>query len=148
MALDPMTTPGAAHAYTIDIDGNPIKVVGEISGLKKEMDVVESKWNTIDGKFFITKTPGRPKAGEFSFSTPIMADKAITDWFKHSLTGKVTSMRKGISVTITDYEGATVRSIKLKNAWIKSWEPSSLKPGDTNAMTEKVTVVYEDLEIE
>jgi len=58
------------------------------------------------------------------------------------------SARKGGSIVVYDYEGAPIKRYKLVNAWVKSLEIGSLKAGDTSVLTEKVTVTFEQIEVE
>ena len=45
-----------------------------------------------------------------------------------------------------DYEGAPIKRYQLTNAWPKSLEIGSLKAGDTNVLTEKIVITYEEIE--
>ena len=47
-----------------------------------------------------------------------------------------------------DYEGNALKRYKLTNAWPKSLELGAMKSGDTNLLTEKLTLTYEALEPE
>jgi phage tail-like protein len=62
--------------------------------------------------------------------------------------GKMSSARKGGAIIVYDYEGNAIKRYKLINAWPKSLEIGSLKAGDTNVLTEKIVITYEQLEIE
>ena len=50
--------------------------------------------------------------------------------------------RKGGAIIVFDYEGNPIKRYNLTNAWPKSLEIGSLKAGDTNVLTEKLTIVY------
>ena len=56
--------------------------------------------------------------------------------------------RKGGAIIVFDYEGNPIKRYNLTNAWPKSLEIGSLKAGDTNVLTEKLTITYEVMEAE
>jgi phage tail-like protein len=136
------------HSFGLEVDGVVIKQINEVSGLKKEQDVIELKQNTPDGKYVIKKLPGRPKAGEVTLTRGLTSDNSFENWVKDAQFGKMTSARKGGAIIVYDYEGVAIKRYKLINAWPKSLEIGSLKAGDTAVLTEKIVITYEQLEIE
>lgn len=134
------------HSFGLEFDGIVIKAIQEVSGLKLEQDVVELKQNTPDGKFVIKKLPGRPKAGEVTLTRGLTEDKSFEDWIKSSQFGKMTDARKGGAIIVYDYEGNAIKRYKMTNAWPKSLEIGSMKAGDANVLTEKITITYEEIE--
>ena len=147
MPLPEMDT-SVGHSFGLEVDGVVIKQINEVSGLKKEQDVIELKQNTPDGKYVIKKLPGRPKAGEVTLTRGLTADNSFENWVKDAQFGKMTSARKGGAIIVYDYEGVAIKRYKLINAWPKSLEIGSLKAGDTAVLTEKIVITYEQLEIE
>jgi phage tail-like protein len=136
------------HSFGLEVDGVVIKQISEVSGLKIEQDVIELKENTSDGKYIIKKLPGRPKAGEVTFTRGLTGDQSFEKWVKDSQFGKMADARKGGSVIVYDFEGTAIKRYKLTNAWPKSLEIGSLKAGDTSVLTEKLVVTYEQMEVE
>lgn len=136
------------HSFGLEIDGVQIKQISEVSGLKMEQDVIELKQNTADGKYVIKKLPGRPKAGEVTLTRGLTEDNSFEKWVKDSHFGKMSDARKGGAIIVYDYEGSPLKRYKLTNAWPKSLEIGSLKAGDTNVLTEKLVVTYEEMEVE
>lgn len=134
------------HSFGVEVDGIQIKSVIEITGLKMEQDVIELKQNSGDGKYEIKKLPGRYKAGEVTLTRPLTDDSSFDQWIKDSRFGNMQSVRKGASITIFDFQGAPVKKYNLTNAWPKSLEIGSLKAGDTNVLTEKLSIVFETME--
>ncbi len=131
------------YKFIITIDGIQLPHVIDVSGLKVEMDVIEAKVQTADGKFVISKMPGPIKAGEFTITRQLTDSKTITDWWKQAMEGDVKGARKTAVVEIKDLMGAsTVKSYEFENVWVKSVETSTFKAGSNEAMTEKFTVVY------
>jgi phage tail-like protein len=136
------------HSFGMEFDGNIIKNIMQIDGVKAEQDVIEYKFNTTDGKFAIKKLPGRPKAGEVTLTRGLTDDNSFDKWIKSSHFGKMSDARKGGAVVIYDFEGNAVKRYKLAHAWPKSLELSSLKAGDTSVLTEKLVITHEGIEPE
>ena len=147
MAL-PDADSSVGHSFGLEIDGLVIKHITEVTGLKMEQDVIESKQNTPDGKYMIKKLPGRPKAGEVTLTRGLTADQSFEKWAKASHSGLMTTARKGGAIIVYDYEGSAIKRYKLTNAWPKSLEIGSLKAGDTSVLTEKLVLTAERLEVE
>jgi phage tail-like protein len=58
----------------------------------------------------------------------------------------MSNARKGGAIIVYDYEGNPIKRYNLTAAWPKSLEIGSLKAGDTNVLTEKLTITYEVME--
>jgi len=147
MALPDLDS-SVGHSFGLEFDGVTIKQISEVSGLKLEQDVIELKQNTSDGKYMIKKLPGRPKAGEVTLTRGLTSDNSFEKWVQDSQFGKMPDVRKGGAVIVFDFEGNAIKRYKLTNAWPKSLEIGSLKAGDTNVLTEKLVVTYEQIEVE
>jgi phage tail-like protein len=137
-----------AHSFGIEVDGIAIKHITEVSGLKLEQDVVEVKANTPAGKPILVKMPGLPKAGEVTLVRGLTSDSSFDSWIKDSRFGQVDKIRKGGSVILYGLDGIEVKRYKLTNAWPKSLEVNALKAGDNTIVTEKLVVVFENMEAE
>src|SRR5215211_4338032 len=135
MGLPDMDT-SVGHSFGLEVDGIVIKQINEVSGLKKEQDVIELKQNTADGKYVIKKLPGRPKAGEITLVRGLTADNSFEKWVKSSQFGQMGNARKGGAIIVFDFEGNAIKRYKLMNAWPKILEIGSLKAGDTSVLTE------------
>jgi len=147
LALPEMDS-GVGHSFGLEFDSVVIKQIQEVTGLKIEQDVIELKENTSDGKYVIKKLPGRPKAGEVTLTRGLTADTSFSQWVESSRMGNMSTARKGGAIIVYDYMGAPVKRYKLTNAWPKSMEIGSMKAGDTSALTEKLTLTYEEIEVE
>jgi phage tail-like protein len=147
LALPEMDS-GVGHSFGLEFDSVVIKQIQEVTGLKIEQDVIELKENTSDGKYVIKKLPGRPKAGEVTLTRGLTADTSFSQWVESSRMGNMSTARKGGAIIVYDYMGAPVKRYKLTNAWPKSMEIGSMKAGDTSVLTEKLTLTYEEIEVE
>ena len=145
MALPELDT-SVGHSFGLEIDGVVIKAIQEVSGLKIEQDVIEMKHNTADGKYINKKLPGRPEAGECTLTRGLTAETSFEKWVKAARFGQMSDSRKGAEITVFDFEGAPVKRYKLTNCWPKSLEIGTMKAGDTNILTEKLTITYEAAE--
>ena len=145
MALPDLDT-SVGHSFGLEFDGIVITAIQEVSGLKMEQDVIELKQNTPDGKYMIKKLPGRPKAGEVTLTRGLTGDTSFEDWVKSSQFGQMSSARKGGAIIVYDYEGNPIKRYTLTATWPKSLEIGSLKAGDTNVLTEKLTITFEAIE--
>ena len=133
-------------SFGFEIDGVAIKQIQEVSGIKLEVDAIELKHNTADGKYVNKKLPGRPKAGEITLTRGLTADKSFEDWIKKAHFGDMPGARKGGSFIVYDYQGSEIKRYKINNCWPKSLEVGSLKAGDTSVLTEKLTIAHEGCE--
>jgi len=133
-------------SWALEIDGVQIKQIQEISGLKMEVDIIDHKHNTDQGKFIQTKLPGRQKAGEITLTRGLTGDKGFEAWMKQVQLGDVSTARKGGSVILQDYMGEEIKRYKIENCYPKSLEIGSLKAGATDVLTEKLVLVHEGCE--
>jgi phage tail-like protein len=145
MALPDFDT-GVGWSFGLEIDGIEIKEIQEVDGLKLEVDAIEMKHNTSDGKYINKKLPGRPKSGEITLTRGVTSDTGWHSWIKLVMEGNMPGARKGGQVNIYDYMGNAVQSFKFANGWAKSVEYGSMKAGDTSVLTEKLTIAHEGLE--
>jgi phage tail-like protein len=133
-------------SFGFEIDGVAIKQIQEVSGIKLEVDAIELKHNTADGKYVNKKLPGRPKAGEITLTRGLTGDKSFEDWIKKAHFGDMPGARKGGSFIVYDYQGSEIKRYKVNNCWPKSLEIGTLKAGDTSVLTEKLVVTHEGCE--
>jgi len=136
---------GVASVFTATFDGisKPL-LLSEISGLKFEVDVIETKSNTAAGVYEITKMPGKPKPGEITLTRAMRkAGEDFATWFKLGFRGDLGSAGKGGSIVIMDpTNAAEVRRYDIVGAFPKKLEFGQMKAGDTSVVTEKLTLVH------
>jgi phage tail-like protein len=143
---DPLDS-SAANGFIVTVDGIQIPKVNEVSGLKLEVDKVELKQQTSDGKYVVRQLIGRPKAGEFTVTRGLTDSKTVTDWLKTVAQGDVAGSRKTASVQLLDYAGAPIKTYNFVNCWVKSVEVNSLKAGAAEQATEKFTICYDEVTV-
>jgi phage tail-like protein len=133
-----------ANAFTVTIDGIEVPRVIEVSGLKTEVDKIELKQQTKDGKYVVRQLIGRPKAGELTVTRGLTDSKTVSDWLKTVMEGDVAGARKTAAVAPLDYKGETLKTYNFVNCWVKSVELNSLKAGATEQATEKFVICYDE----
>ena len=119
MALPDLDS-SVGHSFGLEMDGVVIKQINEVSGLKLEQDVIELKQNTADGKYVVKKLPGRPKAGEVTFTRGLTADQSFEKWLGGARFGKMSTARKNGAVIVYDFEGSAIKRYMMTIAWPKS----------------------------
>jgi phage tail-like protein len=144
----PEADASVGHSFGLEIDGVVIKQIQEVSGLKLEQDVIELKLDTADGKFVITKLPGRFKAGEVTLTRGLTEDQSFETWLEASHFGPKGDARKDGAIIIYDFEGTAIKRVTLEKASVKSLEAGTLKAGDTTVLTEKLVLHFEGLEMQ
>ncbi|GAA1358433.1 MULTISPECIES: phage tail protein [Streptomyces] len=147
MALKPgdsLTT----NNFGIQIDGVMVEYLQEVSSLVVEQDVIESKQVTSSGKHVIAKLPGAQKSGECTVTRGATQETEFSDWIKKSVEGDIGSARKNATIVMMDSQQNPVKRYHMRNAWCSKVEISSLKAGDAAALTEQITITFEELVIE
>lgn len=140
---DPLDS-AAANGFRFVLDGIEVPKVIEVSGLSSEVDKIEMKQQTKDGKYVVRQLIGRPKAGSITVTRGLTDSKSITDWLKTVMEGDVAGARKTAAVEITDFKGSTIKTLEFKNVWVQKVEVSTLKAGATEQATEKFTLCFDE----
>jgi len=136
----------------INIDGWVFSEITSVDGIKVVMDVVELKTNTPTGQYIRKKMPGRMKSGQLTIVRGAIGPPTGTvfkDWMTEVFQGKMKTARKNAVLTILDYGGIPIPggTFCAKNCWPSTLAVSAFKAGDTNVMTETVTLEHEGLYI-
>lgn len=148
MALpDPLDTL-PAYAFIVKIDGIAVPKVNEVSGLKMEVDKIDLKQQTEDGKYVVRQVIGRHKPGEITVTRGLTDSKTVSDWLKQVGQGDLAGARKTASVEVLDYAGAPIKTFNYTNCWVRSIEVSGLKAGSTEQATEKFVICYDEVTVE
>lgn len=135
------------HGFRAQLGAKQVESLQEVSGLTLELDTIEVKQVNRDGQLIIRKIPGARKAGEVTITRGLDRSKELTNWLKETFErGAVNTARQNLSIVLLNSELRTERTFTLKNAWVSKWEGPTLKAGEAAAATEKITLVYEDIE--
>ena len=136
-----------ANAFTVTIDGIEVPRVIEVSGLKTEVDKIELKQQTKDGKYVVRQLIGRPKAGELTVTRGLTESSTVTDWLKKVMEGDVAGARKTAAVSLLDYKGETLKTYNFVNCWVQKVEVNALKAGAAEQATEKFVMCYDEVTV-
>ena len=136
----------AGYHYSVEVDGVSIAQFQEVSGLTSELDVIELKENTKDGKYVNRKLPGNRKAPSITLKRAKSSSMDLWQWHQKMLTGKLSDARKNGSVVLYNYDHSEVGRYNFMNAWPSKVSTSALKAGSNEILMEEVTIVCEELE--
>ncbi|MGH9129653.1 MAG: phage tail protein [Acidimicrobiales bacterium] len=149
MAL-PTGDSAVGHFFKFTFDQVQCPSVTDITGLKLEVDKVEVKSMTKDGKYVISQMPGRMKPGEFTVTRVLDGDKTLYSWFDKVANpkgGDIVGARHTASIEICDTMGATIKSYDFTDCWCTAIETNEYKAGSTDAMTEKATITWTEAKV-
>lgn len=138
----------AAQNFGIQIDGVEVEYLQEVSGLTMEQDVIEYQQISADGKPITKKMPGTKKAGECTVTRGMTQSTVFNEWINDSIAGDMAAARKNATIIVMDYQLNPVKRYNMRNAWCSRVESSGPRAGEASAMTEAVTIVFEELVIE
>ncbi|MFA3876664.1 phage tail protein [Streptomyces sp. MMCC 100] len=138
-----------SHNFGLQIDGVMIEYLSEVNGITLEQDVIKYPQNNgATGKTEIAVMPGSAKDGQCTVVRGMTQSNSFTQWINDSLEGRMSSARKNASIIVMDYEDNPVKRYNLRNAWCSKIDMSPVKAGEAAALTETVTIVFEELVIE
>jgi phage tail-like protein len=133
-------------SFGFEFDKHQAKGIMEISGLKQELDMIEVKTQTADGKYVINKIVGRPKAGTVTITRALTEDTQFADWVKEASEGKMP--RSNGSVIVYDTMMNPILRYSLMDCQPSTIEIGTLKAGDAAVTTEKLTIHHIGIQIE
>jgi phage tail-like protein len=138
----------ASHNFGLQIDGVMVEYLQEVNGMDVTQDVIEFQQVSANGKPVTKKLPGVKKSGEATVVRGMTHSSAFTDWINASMRGDMGSARKNASILVMDYQNNPVKRYHLRNAWCSKVAASTVKAGEASALTETVTITYEEMIME
>ncbi len=136
----------AGYHFSVEVDGVSLAQFQEVSGITSELDVIELKENTRDGKYVLHKLPGNRKPPTITLKRAKNSSTDLWEWHKAIYQGKVGDARKNGSIVLYDYTNQEVGRYNFVNAWPSKVTTGALKAGANEIVTEEVTIVCEELE--
>ncbi|MFE3559767.1 phage tail protein [Streptomyces sp. NPDC059193] len=137
-----------SHNFGLQIDGVMVEYLAEVSGLSLEQDVIEYQQVSSQGKAVVKKLPGVKKAGTCTVIRGMTQSAAFNQWISESVNGNMGTARKNATIMVMDYQDNPVKRYNMRNAWCSKVDTSTVKAGEAAALTETVTITYEELVIE
>jgi len=136
----------AGYHFSVEMDSVTIGQFQEVSGITSELDVIELKSNTPDGKYVLHKLPGNRKPPTITLKRGKDSSMELWNWHQKIYQGKVADARKNGSIVLYDYGNEEVSRYNFVNAWPSKITVSALKSGANEIVVEEVTIVCEELE--
>ncbi|NGO73754.1 phage tail protein [Streptomyces boncukensis] len=137
-----------SHNFGLQIDGIMVEYLAEVSGLTIEQDVITYTQNTADGNNTVKTLPGTKKSGTCTVVRGMTQSASFTEWINDSIAGHMATARKNASILMMDFEDNPVKRYNLRNAWCSKIDTSTVKAGEASALTETVTITFEELVVE
>ncbi|MEU9417948.1 phage tail protein [Streptomyces sp. NPDC051000] len=137
-----------SHNFGLQIDGVMVEYLAEVSGLTLEQDVITYQQNSAQGRAEVSLLPGVQKNGQCTVVRGMTQSASFTQWINDSIRGQMSTARKNASIIMMDYQDNPVKRYNLRNAWCSKIDASTVKAGEASALTETVTIVFEELVIE
>lgn len=135
----------AGYHFAIEIDGVTIAQFQEVSGITSELDVIELKQNTKDGKYIVHKLPGNRKPPTITLKRGKDTSMDLWNWHQQIYQGKISDARKNGSIVLYDYEHNEVGRYNFVNAWPSKVTLGALKSGAAEVLTEEFALVCEEV---
>ncbi|WP_151478014.1 phage tail protein [Streptomyces albicerus] len=136
-----------SHNFALNIDGVFAEFLQEVSNIEIEQDVIEFQQVTMGGLRKVAKTPGVQKAGQITVVRGMTESPAFTEWIGSSVRGDMANARKNATVVMNDHQNNPVKEWNMRNAWCSKMSVSALKVGEAAALTETVTITFEEIDI-
>lgn len=137
-----------SHNFGLQIDGVMVEYLAEVNGLSIEQDVIEYNQVSAQGKAMVKKLPGVKKAGTCTVVRGMTQSASFNEWINESINGQMDSARKNATIMMLDFQDNPVKRYNLRNAWCSKIDTSTVKAGEAAALTETVTITFEELVIE
>lgn len=133
------------YLFGLEIDGVTLAQFREVSGLSAEIQVIESRAMTADGKMVLKKTPGQRKWGDITLKRGKTDGKELWEWMKGVQEGKVDAARKNASVILYDYEFGEKGRFDFANAWPTKVSLGSMQASGNDVLVEECTFTHEGI---
>lgn len=149
------TDPMIVNHFFLEIDGEVISQLSEVSGLEIEIEVTELAQQLASGQYSQRKAMSKPKwTGELTIKrlAPNDATKdSLWKWFEEIRTkgmsaSSLTGERKNGSVVIYDSALNEVARWNFYNAWPSKISQDAVTVGGNEPVFESITLQHEKLE--
>jgi len=135
----------AANSFICYVDKVAIPVK-EVSGLKKELDMVEIKTQSMKGEYFLKKIPGKSKPVTLTITRALTKDDTFVKWMEAIETGKP-DRRPVVVEVFGPGDTSPQQTYTVVNCQPSAIEITQVSAGATNAIDEKITLQGEKVEI-
>lgn len=147
MSWDPKTWDGApANSFQVMVGTTEINV-REVTGLKKEFDMIEVKTQTAKGDYVIRKIPGREKAVTITITRALTDDPFFDEWMNATKDGVVDRRPITVKVLTPGISKTAIKTYEVVNCQPSSVEITQMSAGATNTLDEKITLQGESIKV-
>ncbi|HEY7343071.1 MAG TPA: phage tail protein [Ktedonobacterales bacterium] len=129
--------------FYVEIDGMPLAVFTEVSGLQLEMEVMEYQEGGVND--FVHRLPGRTKSSNLVLKRGITSSNEFFNWYTQLAQGQIKT--KNISVVMYNLKGLAMVRWNLINAYPVKWIGPQFKAHDSTAAIETLELAHERLEL-
>ena len=130
----------ASVTLFLEIDGEIITLLREVSGISAETQVIESKQGT-DKKAVNVKLAGSTKYSNVVLKRGLNDDMALSDWFAKTASGS--PEKKTVSIVIQDFAANKIAHYNFANAWPCKYEVSPFDAASDKPLIETVEICHE-----
>lgn len=139
MARSRANDPLLKHKFVVSVPGLPAGMgFNKVSGLKREVGVVEY---AESGYSHVHKLAGREKVEAVTLERGMFASSEFEQLYKKTLSDA--NYRTTVTISLQDANGKSVRTWKLAEAWVKSWEGTDFDASSEDVAIEKITIEFE-----
>jgi phage tail-like protein len=135
----------ASYHFSVEIDNTEIAQFSELSGITSEIDVIELKENSREGKPIIKKLPGSRKPPTITLKRAKNASMDLWNWHYAMYQGNVGDARRNGSIVLYDYTFGEVARYNFFNGWVSKLTMGAAKAGANEVLSEECTIVCEEL---
>ena len=135
----------ASYQFSVEIDNTEIAQFSELSGITSEIDVIELKENTKEGRPLTKKLPGSRKAPTITLKRAKNASMDLWNWHYAMYQGNVTEARRNGSIVLYDYTFGEIARYNFFNGWVSKLTMGAAKAGANEVLSEECTIVCEEL---
>jgi len=135
----------ASYHFSIEIDNTEIAQFSELSGITSEIDVIELKENTREGKPLVKKLPGARKPPTITLKRAKNSSMDLWNWHYAMYQGNIGEARRNGSIVLYDYTYGEVARYNFYNGWVSKLTMGAAKAGANEVLTEECTIVCEEL---
>lgn len=141
-----MASVTTTSAFIFEVDNVQIASFKKVSGLKAEMEKIEYKQSTKEGKMEILYHPGSLKWEPITLERYFDGTTALYDWYANKVKNFNPDSDKGTgSIKALDKTGKTTMQWDFEGCWPTSYEGPELAVDSNEIVTEKVTIVHQGI---
>lgn len=134
-----------AFTFVLEIDSVEMASFRKCSGIQSELETIEYKEATKEGRMIIRKVPGAAKWADITLERRSDGSTALWEWHKQALDGDLEAARRNGSIVIKDPKLEEVARWNFVAGWPSKWSGSDFDANSNDVATETVTISHEGL---